>query len=102
MFADDTKTFTTIDKPEDVTKLQHDIEELHNWSKKWLLKFNASKCKTMHIGSNNPEVDYSMDGVVLEAIDQENDLGVFLTSSCKSSVQKTKPKQPRKPWISSE
>ena len=75
MFADDTKIFTKVDKPEDTTKLQHNIDELQKWSRKWFLRFNATKCKTMHIGSKNPEVKYTMDGVVLEAIDQEKDLG---------------------------
>ena len=47
MFADDTKIFTKIDKPEDATKLQHDIDELQKWSMKWIL-FNVTKCKTLH------------------------------------------------------
>ena len=93
MFADDTKIFTKVDKPEDTTKLQHNIDELQKWSRKWLLRFNATKCKTMHIGSKNPEVKYTMDGVVLEAIDQEKDLGVYIPNNCKPSAQCSKADQ---------
>ncbi|XP_072014972.1 uncharacterized protein [Amphiura filiformis] len=93
MFADDTKIFTAVDTPESADKLQSDIDKLQIWSAKWLLRFNAGKCKTMHFGNANPEVDYIMDGVTLEAIQEEKDLGVYLTSDCKSSVQCTKAAQ---------
>jgi hypothetical protein len=33
-----------------------DIDKLMNWSDTWLLKFNKSKCKHMHLG---PETDYN-------------------------------------------
>ena len=32
--------------------------------------------------AKNPEVEYTMDRVVLEAIDQEKDLGVYITNNC--------------------
>ena len=41
-----------------------------------IIRFNASKCKVMHMGSSNPSGNYSMGGLVLEHIDQEKDLGV--------------------------
>ena len=47
----------------------------------------------MHIGSKNTEVEYTMDGVVLEAADQEKDLGVYITNNCKPSVQCSKAAQ---------
>ena len=32
--------------------LQEDLTNLQNWSDKWLLQFNAEKCKVMHVGHN--------------------------------------------------
>ena len=43
----------------------------------WLLKFNPEKCKVMHVSYNcNPKNIYELDGVVLENIQSEKDLGV--------------------------
>ena len=79
MFADDTKIFTTVNTPDDVMKLQADIENLQEWSKKWLLRFNADKCKTMHMGFNNLKCEYAMNGKTLQKTAEEKDLGVLLT-----------------------
>ena len=71
MFVDDTKTFTTVELQEDSCKIQNDIDALLEWSQKWLLRFNAGKCKTL--GSNNPKCLYKMGDVELNAIEQEKD-----------------------------
>ena len=34
----------------DVEIIQKDIDELVEWSRTWLLNFNAGKCKVMHVG----------------------------------------------------
>jgi hypothetical protein len=53
MFADDTKLYRIMKEDSDILALQGDLDELSEWSRAWLLKFNAGKCKTMHIGSSN-------------------------------------------------
>jgi hypothetical protein len=45
-----------VNNEEDKNSLQGDIDKLMNWSDTWLLKFNKSKCKHMHLG---PETDYN-------------------------------------------
>ncbi|MES9884607.1 MAG: reverse transcriptase family protein, partial [Sedimenticola sp.] len=47
MFADDTKLYDLYDK---CYSLQDDLDKLMIWSSEWLMKFNESKCKVMHIG----------------------------------------------------
>ena len=47
MFADDIKLFTPVRSQEDQEHLQCDIATLENWTKDWLLEFNADKCKLM-------------------------------------------------------
>ena len=51
MFADDIKLYRCIRSPEDCLILQNDINILLDWSKHWLLFFNVSKCKALHIGN---------------------------------------------------
>lgn len=77
IFADDTKLYGNAN---DSNEIQRDINKLQDWSDKWNLYFNVSKCKVMHIGRNNPRVDYTMtkDGKTtkIETCEQETDLGV--------------------------
>ena len=47
LFADDCLLFWTISSTEDTTKLQKDLNTLHEWSSCWQMKFNAKKCYTM-------------------------------------------------------
>ena len=87
MFADDTKIFSSVNDRESQTQLQRDLEALQDWSGRWQLRFNAGKCKTMHLGRNNSEFEYRMrDGaaeVVLEKTVCERDLGVHVDPSLK-------------------
>ena len=80
IFADDTKTYQPINSIKDKIKLQETIDRLVQWSEKWLLKFNGSKCKVLHLGKNNPHYKYTINdnGVVkeLEVTLNEKDLGV--------------------------
>ena len=46
-FADDTKIYRKITTEKDCAALKKDPVMLQEWSNKWLLKFNTSKCKIM-------------------------------------------------------
>ena len=50
--------------------------------------FNTDKCKVLHFGFNNPHIDYSMDGVKLQLVKEEKDLGVTV-SECLYEVGET-------------
>ena len=50
IFADDTTVFKTINNLDDQIKLRNAIDKMYEWTNKWILKFNDSKCKLMHIG----------------------------------------------------
>ena len=64
MFADNTKIFWEIKDAHDRDQLQHDLKlkALEDWSNEWLLKFNADKCKVMHLalGKSQGEFKYTM------------------------------------------
>ena len=90
MFADDTKVWKVLKEPKDSQTLQDDINLLKEWSQTWLLKFNASKCKTMHIGRGEPNqyfMDSDENGIPLERITKEKDLGVWLSDDLKPANQ---------------
>ena len=76
-----------IENQSDVDKVQSDLDKLATWSETWQLKFNASKCKCMHFGKENPENKYYMmeDNVKIdiENIKSEKDLGVFFDNELK-------------------
>ena len=90
--ADDTKLYNqvTIDNSGGADQIQHDLETLEKWSDTWLLRFNASKCKCMHMGHKNSARCYTLNGETIQAVDEEKDLEVYLSSDCKPSLQCTK------------
>jgi len=45
--------------------------------------FSVEKCKAMHIGHTNMMAEYFMDGVRLEHVSEEKDLGVIISDDLK-------------------
>ena len=82
MFADDTKLYMEVNGPEDQQALQKDLTELEDWANLWQLRFNAQKCKVMHLGTSNANLSYHMhqDGekVKLQVTELEKDLGICI------------------------
>ena len=82
IFADDTKVYSTISTTSDNDSImaQNDFTTLSDWSDIWELQFNIRKCKSLHIGRNNPRHVYYMyesgQHIPIEQVDSEKDLGV--------------------------
>ena len=89
LFADDTKLYSRVERPEDCHTLQEDINKLVNWSEKWLMRFNTEKCKVLHFGHNNKQQHYFMKDSKLSTTKEEKDLGVLITDNLKPSSQCT-------------
>ena len=84
IFADDSKIYRHIHSPVDVHQLQEDLQEVERWSLEWKLRYNTSKCQTLRIGTKNMQSDrptYKLNGVNLENIQEQRDLGVTIDSS---------------------
>ena len=81
LFADDSKIYRKISNLIDRELLQKDLDKLRDWSQKWLLEFNESKCKVMHISvrNTNPNYEYYMNDAVVNETKLEKDLGVYVT-----------------------
>ena len=87
MFADDTKVAKIVENEKDGEEMQKTIDALADWAKKWAMDFNGKKCKVIHFGNRNPEIEYYMNGTKIEAAKEEKDLGVWISSSMKPAKQ---------------
>ena len=86
-FADDTKMATIVESEQDRLKFQEGVDNLSTWSKDWQLLFNVGKCKVMHFGHNNNKFNYTMEGVRLEEVVVEKDVGVLVADNLRPSQQ---------------
>ena len=90
IFADDTKVY---DSCTNQARLQDDLHSLHDWSNKWQLHFNASKCKCLHYGRGNPITKYTitpMDAsATIQDCTEEKDLGVIFDDTLKFDIHIT-------------
>ena len=84
IFADDTKAFNTCNNS---NVIQEDLNALQEWSDKWQLFFNCSKCKCLHFGKNNQKRQYyfpTKDGNKnIPTSTEEKDLGVIFDTTLK-------------------
>jgi hypothetical protein len=60
IFADNTNIFNAVQDEENCMELQHDLDQLCDWSDTWKLKCNAGKCKVLHIGRHYLIFNYTM------------------------------------------
>ncbi|BHF84286.1 hypothetical protein SprV_0902743700 [Sparganum proliferum] len=92
MFADDIKTWTTIRNEVDEARLQTNLDRLEQWSKDWLLPFSLNKCNFLRVdGTSSPyRTVYRLTGKPLQEVDAQKDLGVWITTSLKFSLQCSK------------
>ena len=57
-FADDTKLFRKVYTDGDKQQhLQNDLDRLVKWSEKWQMLLNFGKCKSLHTGHGNLDVN---------------------------------------------
>ena len=75
MFADDVKIAGL--------ELQRDLEVVHQWSVKWDLPLNLSKCRVLTAGDNT----YVLSGLPLVRASEIKDLGVIMTDDFKPTAQ---------------
>ena len=86
-FADDTKLCHDVSKPEDKETVQHDINKLVEWTKKWQMQFNPDKCTVIHFGCHNPNNEYQIEGKTLKSVTQQRDLGIIINKDLKWEKQ---------------
>ena len=87
IFADDTKIYRNVSPVSGHMELQADLEAVASWSAKWQLPFNVTKCKSLHVGSQNPCHIYRMGDTNLDQALMEKDLGIHIDSELKFRKQ---------------
>ncbi|BHF83791.1 hypothetical protein SprV_0902693800 [Sparganum proliferum] len=92
VFADDIKIWSTVGSEVDEARLQTNLDHLEQWSKDWLLPFNANKCNFLRVGgtSSPNRTVYRLTGKLLQEVDAQKDLGVWITTPLKPSLQCSK------------
>ena len=86
LFADDCVCYREIKDNEDTLKLQRDIDRLGNWARKWGMKFQPVKCTMMQLTRktlNKIQASFTLEGTVLENVDNIKYLGVTITNDLK-------------------
>ena len=79
LFADDLKL---IGNASNSSSIVDDLKQLECWEDVWLLRFNPTKCKVVHLDfNNNTNTNYYLNGVQLNTSELEKDLGVFTHES---------------------
>ena len=89
IYADDTTLYSRCDQAYDLwqqlalaSELRYDLQDTVDWSKKWLVDFNAGKTQLVWFdqSNNNGSIDVKMDGSVLEKKSSFKMLGLTFAS----------------------
>ena len=71
----------------DKQHFQNNLDKLVKCSEKWQMLLNFGKCKCLHTGHRNFDVNYKMGDTVLGTSVKERDLGVTISADMKVSEQ---------------
>ena len=91
LLADDTKTFQEIDQnvnkhDENQRELQERVDRIAQWATDWKMEINPVKSKVMHIGRNNPSLPYQINGLEINAVTTEKDIGFWVTNDLSTAT----------------
>ena len=87
LFADNAKIYHSIQSDSDYLQLQQDLDNLFKWSHDWQLCFNVTKCKVLHIGSNQHFREYRLGRDIIAPSNVERDLGILVDNKLKFHEQ---------------
>ena len=81
MFADDVKIYAIINDVHDTVAFQAGLDALNAWSNDWQLPISLNKCSVLHLGRNNIDHVYQLNGVCLPDVKEVTDLGLKIDSN---------------------
>ena len=89
MFADDSKMYGRVTTIDQACLVQDSINNAVKWAEDWQMCFNYNKCKHLHIGNNELNIEYCMstDSETFKKlnVNSENDLGLIVDRGLKFS-----------------
>ena len=86
LFADDCVCYREIKDKGDTLTFQWGIDRLGNWARIWGMRFQPVKCNMMQLTRkhlNKIQASYTLEGAVLEDVDNIKYLGVTITNDLK-------------------
>ena len=85
LFADNCLLYRSIESVQDQLDLHHDLSYVHEWSLKWGMNFNPSRCVIMSISHSEHKLSklYTLAGVILDHVNEVKYLGVTLSEDLK-------------------
>ena len=94
LYADDTKIWREIVLDQDQIFLQKDIDNLYQWSDVNKMNFHPDKCKVVAVTNKRLTYElpfyehfYCLNGVILDYVDTETDLGVLINGKLNWNAQ---------------
>ena len=88
LFADDTSLAYSSNHFEDIEYvLNADMQKLHEWAQKWLVKFNQDKTEALVISNskNNLDINLLFNSCAINIVDAHKHLGITLSDTGKWS-----------------
>ena len=84
LFADDTSLYVIVDNPISAAEMINtDLETIHRWAEKWLVKFNPSKSESLLVSrknNRNMHPPLMMNAVTINEVQHHKHLGVILSN----------------------
>ncbi|MCG7865740.1 MAG: hypothetical protein JAY74_05120 [Candidatus Thiodiazotropha taylori] len=82
LFADDSLLYRKVQQESDCIQLQHDLDSLQDWERKWQMAFNADKCEVLRITNKRQPIcaDYYVHSQKLATKSDAKYLGVTISS----------------------
>jgi len=74
-FADDTKLWYAVNKPEGQEAIQRDLDRLEHWAYVNLMRFNKPKCKILCLSEGNILYQYKLGNEMVEPCPAKNTRG---------------------------
>ena len=83
LFADDSLIYVAVQSMSHCLQLQQDLTTVVNWTKKWQMIFNPTKCFVLRITTGRQPIiyPYDMEGHILGTVNHNPYLGVELSST---------------------
>ena len=81
LYADDLKLYSVVHSKFGGGTLQNAIGRISDWCNAWQLKINLKKSGVMHLGKNNMNYVYYLNGEVLQSFTSVSDLGIEVDQS---------------------
>jgi len=84
LYADDIKLYTSIETSVDIDLMQHNLNQISNWSIDWQMEISVAKCFILPIGGKHLCLfnrQYTLDNFVLPTVFNIRDLGIIVDSN---------------------